>query len=77
MCYLLLAPKNKFYKTQKQSPRGGALKRCSANPHQIYSRAPIWKRYEPFFEITFPYGSPPINLKRNYGGLLKIIRLYM
>ena len=53
---------NKWYKTQKQSPRGVLLNRCSANLQQIYSRAPMQKRYATFFEITFPYGSSPINL---------------
>ena len=53
---------SRWYKTQNQSPRGVPLKRCSATPQQIYSRAPMQKCCANFFEITFLYGCPPVNL---------------
>ena len=61
MCYLLL-DQNKLHKTEKRSPRNVLLKRCSANPQQIYNRASMEKCYATFSEITTAYGSPPVNL---------------
>ena len=61
MCYLLIARKQMIQKTEA-GPRDVLLKRFSANPQQIYSRALMQKCYVTFFETTFPYGSPPVNL---------------
>ena len=37
-------------------PSGVLLKRCSANPQQIYSRAPVQKCYATFLKLHFRMG---------------------
>ena len=54
--------KSNDIKPRTSPPRGVLLKRCSANPQQMYSRAPMQMYYTTFFGITFPYGSFPVNL---------------
>ena len=55
-CVIYYLHQSKWYKAQKLSPRGALLKRCSVNPQQIYSRAPMQKCYATLLKSHFLMG---------------------